>query len=231
MRRCDGGPPIAIPFPGRVGWKKSKENDNYGAPIKNVDIIWSLFEVSIGTPNSAIIIVNKFITKHSIFSIIPSNRVYGNPNRRLLSALGDDRDNVTMKWAVLKREFPDVMSRVHHFSASLVPGTVVFCGGGEAAAVRAIGDHFRLVLHRFCSNNPAHNSSIDRKLRRSTPPLLKFEIRDAHLTDYNSTLTDKDCRVAAAGPPEPAAFCAFFADGWNKLLFERSTRALPTVSV
>jgi hypothetical protein len=95
MRRCDGGPPIAIPFPGRVGWKKSKENDNYGAPIKNVDIIWSLFEVLIGTPNSAIIIVNKFITKHSIFSIIPSNRVYGNPNRRLLSALGDDRDNVT----------------------------------------------------------------------------------------------------------------------------------------
>ncbi|KAH0809709.1 hypothetical protein GEV33_013082 [Tenebrio molitor] len=161
------------------------------------------------------------------------------------------------KWAVLKREFPDVMSRADktardgpssvpcgHFKSSVrlyaasrgitagpKTGTVVFCGGGEAAAVRAIGDHFRLVLHRFCSNNPAHNSSIDRKLRRSTPPLLKFEIRDAHLTDYNSTLTDKDCRVAAAGPPEPAAFCAFFADGWNKLLFERSTRALPTVSV
>jgi hypothetical protein len=112
MRRCDGGPPIAIPFPGRVGWKKAEENDNYGAPIKNVDIIWSLFEVSIGTPNSAIIIVNKFITKHSIFSIIPSNRVYGNPNRRLLSALGDDRDNVTMvaRWPCYRPDSPPVFS-------------------------------------------------------------------------------------------------------------------------
>lgn len=75
--------------------------------------------------------------------------------------------------------------------------------GQRRPSIRAFWDHFRLVLHRFVLTIQNHNSLRStyagggecKVLKRETTPLLlKIEIRDTHLTDDNSTLTDKDCR-------------------------------------
>ncbi|KAJ3658942.1 hypothetical protein Zmor_010654 [Zophobas morio] len=87
--------------------------------------------------------------------------------------------------------FKNCRPSVHHFSASSVPGTVVFCSGGGRRTSHQ--GPLPACFTSFCSNNPAHNSYIERTSPEHSL-LLKFEIRDTHLTDYNSTLTDKDCR-------------------------------------